>query len=37
VSAAGWEVMNWGALPVLALIAGVVLWYSRHRRGRVAA
>lgn len=31
VSAAGWEVMNWGALPVLVLIAGVVLWFARHR------
>ncbi len=31
VSAAGWEVMNWGALPVLFLIAGVVLWFARHR------
>jgi len=38
VSAAGWEVMNWGALPVLVLIAGVVLWYSHRRRtGRAAA
>jgi MFS family permease len=37
VSAAGWEVMNWGALPVLVLIAGVVLWYSQRRPGRAAA
>ena len=37
VSAAGWEVMNWGALPVLVVIAGVVLWYSRRRPGRLAA
>ena len=38
VSSAGWEVMNWRALPVLALIAGVVLWYSRthDRRQRRA-
>jgi len=31
VSAAGWEIMNLGALPVLVLIAAVVLWYSRIR------
>ncbi len=37
VSAAGWEVMNWGALPVLVLIAGVVLWYARHRSTMAAA
>jgi MFS family permease len=37
VSAAGWEVMNWGALPVLVLIAGVVLWYSQRQPGRAAA
>lgn len=36
VSSAGWEVMNWSALPVLLLVAGVVLWYSR-RRTRVVA
>jgi MFS family permease len=29
VSAAGWDVMNWAALPFLALVAGVVLWYAR--------
>ncbi|MFO1395785.1 MAG: MFS transporter [Burkholderiales bacterium] len=32
VSSAGWEIMNWAALPLLALVAGVVLWYMRHRR-----
>jgi MFS family permease len=37
VSAAGWEVMNWGALPVLVLIAGVVLWYSRRPHRKAAA
>jgi MFS family permease len=37
VSAAGWEVMNWGALPVLVVIAGVVLWYSGRRHGKAAA
>ena len=37
VSAAGWEVMNWGALPVLVVIASVVLWYSRRRPERAAA
>ena len=31
VSAAGWEVMNWSALPVLLLIAVVVLWFARRR------
>jgi len=36
VSAAGWEVMNWGALPVLVLIAGVVLWFARHRAATTA-
>ncbi len=36
VSAAGWEIMNWGAFPFLALVAVVVVWYARHRRRRVA-
>ncbi|MCC6197713.1 MAG: MFS transporter [Burkholderiales bacterium] len=31
VSTTGWETMNWGALPVLALVALVVLWYARSR------
>ena len=34
VSAAGWEVMNVVTLPILALIAAVVIWYSRRRRRR---
>jgi len=34
VSAAGWEVMNAVALPILALIAAVVIWYARHRGRR---
>ena len=34
VSAAGWEVMNVVALPILALIAAVVIWYGRHRGRR---
>ncbi|MCC7327056.1 MAG: MFS transporter [Burkholderiales bacterium] len=29
VSAAGWETMNWGALPILALVGAVVVWYAR--------
>ena len=29
VSSAGWEIMNWIALPFLALTAGVVVWYAR--------
>ncbi len=36
VSAAGWELMNWGALPFLVLVAGVVIWYGRSRRVAVA-
>jgi len=36
VSAAGWDVMNWAALPFLAVIAGVVLWYARVRARLVA-
>ena len=31
VSAAGWEVMNWSALPMLLLIAVVVMWFARRR------
>ncbi len=34
VSAAGWEMMNWGAMPVLVLVAGVVLWFARHRAAK---
>ncbi|MEP7061281.1 MAG: MFS transporter [Betaproteobacteria bacterium] len=36
VSAAGWQTMNWGALPFLALIAGVVTWYARRPIAPVA-
>ncbi|MEO8752065.1 MAG: MFS transporter [Casimicrobiaceae bacterium] len=32
VSAAGWDVMNWAALPFLALVAVVVFLYSRAVR-----
>jgi MFS family permease len=32
VSAAGWEAMNWGVLPFLALIAIVVMAFARRRR-----
>ena len=31
VSAAGWDVMNWTALPFLAVVAAVVVWYARVR------
>ena len=34
VSAAGWEVMNWGALPILVLIAAVVAWFARQRAAK---
>jgi MFS family permease len=39
VSAAGWERMNAGALPVLAVVAFAVAWLAwlRGQRGRVAA
>jgi MFS family permease len=36
VSAAGWDVMNWAALPFLALVAVVVTWYARVRARMVA-
>lgn len=38
VSAAGWETMNAGALPVLAIVAIAVAWLAwlRSRHGRVA-
>lgn len=29
VSSAGWEVMNWVAMPFLVLAAAVVVWYAR--------
>ena len=31
VSTTGWEAMNWTALPVLAAVAGAVVWYGRRR------
>ena len=37
VSATGWEAMNLGVLPFLALIALVVVLYARRRRPRAAA
>ena len=36
VSSAGWEVMNWAALPVLALVGGMVVWYLRRGKRRLA-
>jgi len=36
VSAAGWEVMNVAALPILVFIAGVVIWYARRHARRAA-
>lgn len=32
VSTTGWEAMNVVALPVLAAVAGAVVWYGRRRR-----
>ena len=32
VSAAGWEAMNAGALPLLAVLAVAVLWHAWQRR-----
>ena len=37
VSAAGWDVMNWAALPFLTLVAVVVVWYARVRSRLVAS
>ncbi len=37
VSAAGWERMNFGAIPILAIALGGVLWLSRFRRAAAAA
>ena len=37
VSSAGWQVMNWAALTVLALTAALVFWYARRRTSAVAA
>lgn len=36
VSTAGWEIMNWAAMPVLVVIAAAVTWYAR-KRGRTVA
>jgi predicted MFS family arabinose efflux permease len=36
VSSAGWTVMNYCALPALAIVAAAVLWYSRSRARTVA-
>jgi MFS family permease len=36
LSAAGWEAMNRGVLPFLALIAAVVIWHARRQRVRHA-
>ena len=37
ISAAGWDRMNLGALPLLAVVASAVLWLTvlRHRKARV--
>ena len=37
VSSAGWERMNIGALPVLAVVLAAVAWLARQRRGRLPA
>ncbi len=36
VSAAGWEAMNVAALPVLAFVGAVVLWFANRRRRQAA-
>jgi MFS family permease len=36
VSSAGWATMNWGALPFLVLIAGVVIWFGRRPAAAIA-
>jgi hypothetical protein len=36
VSAAGWNAMNAGALPLLALVAGAVLWHAWRRRSHAS-
>jgi hypothetical protein len=37
ISAAGWDWMNLGALPLLAVVTSAVLWLTvlRHRNARV--
>lgn len=37
VSTAGWERMNWGAIPVLAIVLAAVAWLAWQRRTRPAA
>ena len=37
VSAAGWERMNLGALPFLAIVAGATLWLTWLRQRRPEA
>jgi predicted MFS family arabinose efflux permease len=37
VSSAGWEVMNYCALPLLAVVVGAVVWYARMRGRAVPA
>jgi MFS family permease len=37
VSSAGWEVMNYTALPILAVVAGAAVWYARTRPAAVPA
>ena len=37
VASAGWTFMNWAALVVLTLTAGMVLWYARVRPTLAAA
>ncbi|MFO1413457.1 MAG: MFS transporter [Burkholderiales bacterium] len=37
VANGGWHLMNAIALPILAFVACVVLWYLRHRRRHAAA
>jgi MFS family permease len=36
VSSAGWEIMNWVALPILALVGAIVLGYARRGKRRAA-
>ena len=37
VTAAGWERVNLLALPLMAIIAGAIVWYALHERARKAA
>lgn len=36
VSAAGWEIMNYAAIPVLAIVAAGIVWLARQRRMQTA-